>query len=111
KRATKQLQQRQAQAVHADVVVLPERARRPHRARHALVGLAEVGLAEVTVVVDRIGLAEQRARPLAGLLQEVAPRDRAVLLGVEVDTTRRLAHALVEAFDEAARDADARKRR
>jgi len=55
------------------------RAREPLFPLPAVVG-ARTDLPEM---VDLIGLAEQRALPLARLLQQVAPRDRAVMRAVE----------------------------
>ena len=78
-RLAKDVEEREAQTVHADVVVFPQRARRPHRARRALSRVAELALADVAVVIDRVRLVPQRALPLAGLLQEMTPRDVAVL--------------------------------
>src|SRR5437899_2399240 len=83
-RAAEALQQRQAQPVHAHVVVLEQGAGLLQRPRLTLLRATELALADVAVVVDRVRLAPQRALPLAGLRQEVPPRDGAVVLGGKV---------------------------
>src|SRR5207237_10382127 len=95
-RLAEDLEQRQAQPVHADVVVFPQRARRAHHARRALHGAADFALAEVTVVIDRVRLVPEGALPLARLLEEMAPRDVAVLRGVETTVAHGPADRLVE---------------
>src|SRR5262249_29739000 len=104
-------QQRQAQTVDANVVVLPERSVRTHRTRDTLVALTEVRLAEIAVVVDRVGLAEHAARPLARLLQHLSPRDAAVLHRRELAVGGGVAHAIVDASNEPTPNGDACERR
>ena len=106
-RAPEPLQQREAQAVDADVVVLPQRAGRLQGAWLALLGAAEVALAEVAVVVDGVRLVPHRALPLAGLLQQMPPRDASILVGCEIVVDRRRRYRLVEVTDQAARHGDA----
>ena len=106
-RAPEALQQREAQAVDANVVVLPQRAGRLQGARLALLRAAEVALAEVAVVVDGVRFVPQRPLPLAGLLQQMPPGDASILLGREVVVDRGRRHRLVEVTDQAARDGDA----
>ena len=69
-RAAEPAQQRQAQPVDADIVVFPVAAGRLQRARLPLALPAARLDGEAAVAVDAIGLAEQRALPLRGLLQQ-----------------------------------------
>src|SRR5207245_1548067 len=82
-RAPEELEERQAQAVHPDVVVLPVGARRSERASRPLVAAAELAPADVAVVVDAVRLAPERALPLARLLEKMPPRDRTILRRLE----------------------------
>ena len=56
-------------------------------------------------------LAPYRSFPLAGLLQQVTPRDRAVLRGGEAVVRRVGVDGIVDALDETAPDGHARQRR
>src|SRR5207245_5569640 len=78
--------------------------------RPPLLRVAELALADVAVVVDRVGLAPERALPFARLLEEVAPGDRAVLGRVEAVVEGVAAHRVVEVLDEPAKQPGARER-
>ncbi len=94
-RLSEEPQQREAQAVDADVVVFPVGAglaQRPERA-FGIVGLAL--RLQVAVSVDEVGLAPERALPLRGLLQQMMPGDGTVLRGLEPAVRDAHAHALL----------------
>jgi hypothetical protein len=54
----------------------------------------------VAVAVHEVGLVEQRALPLARLLQEVAPGDGAVLGRREAVVEAGVAHGIVDGADQ-----------
>src|ERR687898_2429875 len=59
---------------------------------------------DMAVAIGEVGLVPQGALPLAGLVEEVAPGDRAVLRRLERNVARIVAHRIVDRADEAARD-------
>src|SRR3984885_13412715 len=87
-------QQRQRQAIHPHVVIFPECARRPQRPCIALPALPFHR--EVAIAIDDVGLAEQRALPFGGLLQEGPPGDGPVMRTVEPAVVPRPPNRLVE---------------
>ena len=62
---------------------------------------------EVAVAVDDVGLAEQRALPLGGLLQQMPPGDGAVVRAVEAAVVHRAPDRFVEIRDQPVRHRDA----
>jgi hypothetical protein len=78
--------------VDAHVVVLPVAC--PAARRRRLLALLALRRLRVVrhhaVVLDGVGHAEARAFPLARPREEVQPRDRAVVLGVEADAGQAL---------------------
>jgi hypothetical protein len=98
-RLPEDLQQRAREPVHADVVVLVEGARLLHRAARALGRIGHRD-ADQAVMVDAVLLAEHGARPFAGLGQQVAPGDVAVLLAGEPVVECVVGDLVVEAPDQ-----------
>src|SRR5262249_19620696 len=99
-------QQREGEAVHADVVVLPVFAGLTQRARRALLGARLA--AEVAVPVDQVGLVPERALPLRGVVAQLAPRDPGVVRRGEAAGVDELRHGRVDVADESALDRDSR---
>ncbi len=97
-RAAEHTQQCEAEPVHPDVVVFPVGARRLQRPQIALPAAPLGG--QVAAAVDDVGLAEQRALPFRGLLQQVPPGDRAVVLALEAAIAHPVAHPRVQVGDQ-----------
>ena len=75
-----------------------------------VVALAALALhREVAVAVDHVGLAEQRALPFGGLLQEMAPGDRTVMRSVESAIIHRGRHGVVQFRNQPVGDSNACK--
>lgn len=98
KRPAENPQQREGQAVGADVVIFPVRAKRLQRTGVAFLGAPFQG--DGAVAVDPVGLAEQRAFPLRGVLQQVPPGDGAVMIALEPAIINPTAHGLIEGGDQ-----------
>ena len=97
-------EERQAQPVDADVVVLPVGAGRAKAAECALDGASQLALSDVPVVVDAVGFAPERALPLARLLKELTPGDAPVLRRHEALVGSRGNDWFVDVADQAAVD-------
>ena len=97
------MQQRQAEAIDADVVVFPITARRAQFPALALARIVRLRT-KLPVAVDQVGLGKQRAFPFRGLLQQMPPGDRLILRGGELIIQGRLRHPLIHIADQAVRD-------
>ncbi len=99
-RPSEYLHERQGQPVDPNVVVFPEAAGSSQVAVGALPRVVAAG-AHLPVPVDEVGLAPQLALPLAGLGEQVAPGDAAVLRRVETAVRAIRPGRVVEAPDQA----------
>ncbi len=99
-------EQGERQAVHADVVVFPVLAGLAKCARHALLGARLV--AEIAVPVDQVRLVPERALPLRGVVEELAPDDLRIVRRGEAAVVNEFRHGLVDVADEPALDRDPR---
>src|SRR5260221_3774211 len=108
-RAAKEPQEREADAVDANVVVFPET---PWRLQLPGLALAAAALEhEVAVAIDDVGLAPQRALPFGGLLQEMVPGDPRIVRRGEAAIIDAPTDPLRAIRAEAARPRHAREQR
>ena len=104
-RSAPDVQGRQRQRVHAHVVVFPEGPGRVQGSRFALAARA-VPAIDRAVVIHRVGNPEQRPRPLAGLLQQMAPGHGAVVRAGEPIPVNVVDDGIVQVGDEPAVNGD-----
>src|SRR5258708_5245286 len=103
-RPAESAQQSQAQAVNSNVVVFPMFARREQWPR---VPFAALPLnREVPVAVDNVRLAEQSPFPFRGILQQLPPRNRAVMWTLEAAVIHGSAYWFIKITDQTIRDSN-----
>src|SRR5258708_1240753 len=103
-RPAESAQQSQAQAVNSNVVIFPMFARREQWPR---VPFAALPLnQEVPVTVDNVRLAEQAPFPFRGVLQQMPPRNRAVVRTLETSVIHGSAYWFIKISDQTIRDSN-----
>ena len=98
------MHERQAQTVDPDVVVFPMGAR---LLEVTVISLAAIIAAtDIAVAVDQVGFAPQGAFPFAGLLQQMPPRDGAVVVALKAAVVDQTGDGSVEIGQEPAIEGD-----